>query len=430
MNLTLSLLSLGSLASSPFISRSPMTTPGNFFFNHIAMRPSFSSFSRNVLGAHYHHCTFRHFLASTISVDARDLQKMVIFATSTFGYEDEINVADCFFQSETMGSGGAINIYRDGGKLSVVRSGFVGCSAFECGGAISFFGKTLHIRNTCFHRCMSRDSGLAIESVTRGSGAEVKFSHMSVLMCADPLMHDDYQQNSLYLLFGSQSARNVNSTKCSAYYGGTFVGSEEAQSVDFQYINIDRPQGDNIISIEEVAPRSARLAYLNIMDPMRRTADQKMMTSLFRLEGSEITLERSSIFVADVMYISEKGSLYLWWCTTNLPKNIQSLNGAFTYRWTSFESGSRSTVAVKIKTEMCYLAGQRKNGEVVNDDMQEVEQNAEQPEILLLEKHRHPGLVTFIAFCASSSVLVLGYYWYSTRERDINNLEDVEYTTL
>ena len=426
MNLTLSLLSLTSLNTSPFISNSQTAASRRFLFQGVKMHGSFSAFSYNTLNARYVQSDFRRFLSSAIQVESASVQNLFVQIPLIYGFEPEVSVSDCFFQADTMGSGAGINMLQAGGTLNVVRCGFVRCSAFERGGAISFYGNILDIQNSCFHRCTCRDSGLAIESVNMGSNGLTKFDHMCVVMCSDPGSMDDFQQNSIYMIYGRQMGRNVNSSDCDAYFGGAFLGSEEALSFDFQLCNVLRPYGDNVMNLEDLAPGKSTLAYINLLDIARSPMDQRITTSIFRLERTDITLERSSIFVKDIMYVSEKGNLHLWWCTTNLRKDITSLNGVFTHRFTSFESSSTSTVDIKIKTQHCYKAGRDSNGEVLKSTPVQNE-----PDIPQLTGPSHPGIVTFIIFCAISSLVVFAYYFYSSRrERDISVLEDVQYTTL
>ena len=432
MNVTLSLLAVASLNFSPFFSGSQTKLSTRLLFDRVTLHGSFSHFSYNAFNAHYLRSEFRRFLSSAIRVEQENLREIVTHQPFAFGFDSQVTVTDCFFQSDSMGSGGAINMLFDGSTLSVDRSGFSRCTSLEAGGAISFFGKVLAVSHSCFHRCSSRDSGMAIESVNRESESSIRIVHTSISKCTDIAQMDDFQQHSLHLLYGKQFGRNLNSTKCYAYFGGAFVGSEDSTHFDFQMINVYFPSGDNILNLGDIKPKASKLAYLNIVGVGTKGADNRIPTSIFRLEKSEITLERSSVFVNSVMYVSELGSLRMWWCTTNLKKGIESLNGAFTHIFTSFQESATKTVAINVNTNMCYAAGKHFEGkieEVRNEEEKEKENVKDKiPEI---RDGVSSAMGTFLVFCLVSSVFVSGYVCLSSRKRrNSSNLEDVEFANL
>ena len=415
MNLTLSLLSLTSFNRSPLLAQSFLGS--QFTLNGVFAMRWVSSFTFNLCNARYQNCRFESFLRSVIHVDeytVRGYHSTIPLATNE---DSKIKVIDCLFQSGSEHNGGAINIFKTGCVMKVIRTGFLWCFAVLRGGAISFYGKVLAIEESCFDRCHSDICGLAIEAVVPEDDSEIKMTEVHITECtySDELFVHQY--NSLYFICGYQTAKYVNSTLCDAKQGGAFIGSEDAEYFDFTYIHISHPSGTDVLDLADLTSDNSKLSHMNLM--YFRSSEDVQAKSLFYLGNSSVTLEYSTIVGCTIQYISVGGSLGLSHCATDLQKTIGVLNGTFSHWWTSFGKANAATVAIKsFDSEVCFLLGATS------------EQVIEAPDLALKDARLFPnsGMMHFLAISAIAAVIVFIYHiFFALKKRDINNLEDVQY---
>lgn len=413
MNVTVTSLFLGSLATSPFISGGPRMVAQSYLFKEITARRFASSFAYQTGSTTFSHCKFSEFLDSAIRLTSAMsyTRERIDKQVSAQGFD--VTVTDCVFEVHSSMSGGAINVYGKVLRLRVERSGFHRCDAAEGGGAISFFGSRMDIRYSCFNTCESGDVGMAVETVLFNDKGAANLMGLSLKSCGDPYGSSGGRFGALYFVFGKVDGRVLNSSDNSTPKGGSFLGLEEVKMVDIRTAYVEECEGRSLFAMFRVAKDCSYLDMISIVN-CGSSANSEDFT-LFALPGSHARLINSVMFGTHPTYIATDGILAFKSVTTDLSEMPKVLNGTFTETSPIYDASFRPLLVSYVDTNVCFALGSHT-----------VPATWVLPKMPILNS----GIIHFLLIAVLVGVLVAAYWAFERknhRGRKSDDMEDVKF---
>jgi hypothetical protein len=421
MNFTIALLSVGSLNPSPFSSSSTHHFLSRYSFSRIHAIRLFRSFSVKLLPAKYSRRTFAHILNSAISVSDRRISRREGIELALASPEDDlVEATDSTFRTRSQYNGRAINMLRSGSTLTVSRSGFFSCSAVNRGGAISFFGQILRTNSACFVSCESSEAAMAVEAQLDRSNSTCDLDNILVNRCAGLQDLPGPRFASLYFMFGSQTARGINSTQNDCSLGAFFCGSEDSVRFDFQFCSVEGGTGKSGFELEDLALERSVFAFVNIIGCRAGEAAPTELT-LFGLLASNLVLQKSCVFNNVVKYLAVRGALTFVDVRTDLLQTVAVLKCEFSSRKSEFGVRRMKTAKLPVfNTDVCYGGFQA-----------QPQQTPLATALSFVKVDPNSGTATFLGITGLSAAAMFFYYAFGktppgSEKLDGRNLVNVE----
>ena len=216
MNITLSLLNIGIISSSPFIQFPQLMIPSNFYLTNSQITRSLSNFLYSVNSNRYQyefsHNLFTNFLKTPLSISS--LQSITkqneIFHTTLEHYNSNLTVTNCQFIniiSDMPGAG--IHLDSTTTEFTISRCLFDVCRCKGKGGAIYAIMNHMECQYNCFHLCKcGKENGNDGSTIYAFStiGIDTKF-----LSCNECPRHGDQCWYGIVILCnGRLQTSNVN----------------------------------------------------------------------------------------------------------------------------------------------------------------------------------------------------------------------------